>query len=89
MQQRGLDRCSQLGVAANVEGIQRLLQPGDVELDQRWCPPQGRLQIPAVIGIGGDDGVVPKSGAHCGQPAQVLLEIHPDLDLDATETLVD
>ena len=83
---RGVERTRQVGVADRVPGVERLLDPDQVELLQLAAHPAGAGAVPLLVGVDHQRGVT-EVLADRGDTAQVLGPVGlTDLDLDAADT---
>ena len=79
------DRAS-CGVALGVVGVQRLLDPDQVELLQRAAHPLGGRPVPLLVGVDHERHASPRCSRTARHAAQVLGRVGlADLDLDAAD----
>src|SRR5690606_35886641 len=78
-----------VGVAEDVVGGGRLLDPVGLELGESAHPLDGLADLPALVGVDADADVRADGFAGQPHPVAVLLEVAPDLELDHAETVGD
>ena len=87
---RHVERLRQLGMGPHVEGVHRLLEPGDVELLEPAAPDDRRLQIPDGVDVDHQlDGVADRL-PHRLHPLEILPRVGPaELHLHGVEAAID
>ena len=85
----GVQGVGQVGVAFEVVGVQRLLDPDEVEFLQLAAHPQGGGAVPLLVGVDHEGHVPADVLADAGDTAEVLGGVRQaDLDLDAADAFV-
>ena len=73
------------GVPEDVVGAGRLLDPRGLELGERVHPRDGVRHVPALVRVDGDREAGSDRATCDAEPAPVVVEVGPDLELDLRE----
>ena len=83
------DPSADRGVAQDVIGAGRLLDPVGVELGELVDPVDGLGDLPSLVGVNGDRDVRADGSARDRHPSDVLFEVAADLELDEPKAVLD
>ena len=85
----GVQGAGEVRVAFEVVGVQRFLDPHEVEFLQLAAHPQGGGAVPLLVGVDHEGNVPADVLADAGDAAQVLGGVgQADLDLDAADAFL-
>src|SRR3954447_3511578 len=83
------DTSTDRGVAEDIVGAGRLLDPVRVELGELVDPLDGLGDLPSLVGVNGDRDVRADGSARDRHPSDILFEVATDLELDEREAVLD